>query len=102
MNSKHEGPRSVTRQRKTFALAASPLNDVKLALGVIILVGVLLILVTGRLTISPAAQVLLLSCYGVVAALWLVVKTRRVAQMHQRAMGVSDAKPAPPNRDIEK
>jgi len=79
--------RSVTRERKYFAVAASPFNVVKLALGVIIAVGALLFLVTGRLVASPEMQVLLLGSYGVIAALWLIAKTRQVARMHALTSG---------------
>lgn len=74
--------RSVPRAGKYFAVASSPFNVVKLALGVIILVGALLALVAGRLAVSPAMQVLLLGCYGVIAALWLIIKTHQVARAH--------------------
>ena len=73
--------RSVTRSGKYFAVAPSPFNVVKLALGVIIIVGVLLVLVTGKLAASPAMQILLLSCYGVIAAVWLMLKTRQVVRV---------------------
>ena len=75
--------RSVTRERKYFAVAASPFNVVKLALGVIIVVGALLILTTSKLVVSPIMQVFLLGSYGVIAALWLIAKTRRVAHAHR-------------------
>ena len=93
--------RSVTRSAKYFAVAASPFNVVKLALGVIIVVGVLLVLVTGRLTASPGAQVLLLSTYGGIAAIWLIAKTRQVARAQAYISPVSDEK-SPVNNRFEK
>lgn len=74
--------RSVPRAGKYFAVASSPFNVVKLALGVIIVAGVLMILVTGRLAESPLMQILLLAGYGVFAALWLILKTRQVMRAH--------------------
>ena len=71
---------------------ASPFNVVKLALGVIILVGALLALVAGRLAASPATQVLLLGSYGVIAALWLAAKTRQVVRTHAHHTPTSDEK----------
>ena len=68
-------------------MAASPFNVVKLALGVIIVVGALLVLVTGQLAASPATQVFLLGSYGVIAALWLIAKTRQVARVHAPTSG---------------
>lgn len=74
--------RSVTREQKYFAVAASPFNAVKLALGLIIVVGVLLILLTGNLTANPMLQMFVLGSYGVISAFWLILKTRRIAQSH--------------------
>lgn len=74
----NERARSVPGSGKSFAVGASPFNAVKLSLGVIIFVGVLLVLVTGRLTSSVPVQLLLLVSYGAIAALWLLQRTRRV------------------------
>ena len=93
--------RSVTRARKYFAVDPSPFNVVKLALGVIMVVGALLGLVTSRLAVSSMTQVLVLSSYGVIAALWLIAKTRQVvqAQVHHSLTG--DEK-SPVNNSLEK
>lgn len=90
--------RSVTRSGKYFAVAASPFNAVKLALGVIILVGGLLTLVTGRLVMNPLMQVLLLGSYGMIAALWLMIKTRQVARQN----AFDSAKKSSVNSEFEK
>ena len=90
--------RSVTRPAKYFAVAASPFNVVKLALGVVLVVGALLVLVTGRLTASPATQVLLLSTYGGIAALWLIAKTRQVSRAQAHPPSTSDEKSSVNNR----
>ncbi len=79
-------------------MAASPFNVVKLALGVIIVVGALLLLVTGKLTASLATQVLLLGSYGVIAALWLIVKTRQV----MLAKALASGEKSPVNDELEK
>ena len=81
--------RSVTRARKYFAVDPSPFNVVKLALGVIMVVGVLLGLATSRLAASSMTQVLVLGSYGVIAALWLIAKTRQVihTQVHHASTG---------------
>lgn len=93
--------RSVTRPAKYFAVAASPFNVVKLALGVVLVVGVLLILVTGRLTVSPAMQILLLGTYGGIAAVWLIAKTRQIARTQVHPPSTSDEK-SPINNRFEK
>jgi hypothetical protein len=90
--------RSVTRERKSFAVAASPFNVVKLALGIIIVIGVLLVLVTGKLAANPATQVLLLGSYGVISAVWLVAKTRQVERAHTETSGEKSAI----NNELEK
>ena len=90
--------RSVTRERKYFAVVASPFNVVKLTLGVMILVGALLALVAGRLAASPVIQVALLGSYGVLAALWLIAKTRQVAQAHTPTSGAKSSV----NNELEK
>ena len=63
---------------------ASPFNVVKLTLGIIILLGVFMILVMGKLVASPAMQIFLLSVYGMIAALWLIFKTRQVVRAQRQ------------------
>jgi len=62
----------------------SPLNPVKLELGVLFAVGLLLLLVHPRLVDGAAGQLLLLGGYGVGAAAWLVWRTRRVLAARRR------------------
>ncbi|RUQ35831.1 MAG: hypothetical protein EKK71_11075 [Candidatus Competibacteraceae bacterium] len=64
--------------RKSLSVAPSPLNEVKLDLGVILVVGVLLLLVQGRVVDSLSLQLLLLASYGLLGLIWIVVRTRRV------------------------
>lgn len=96
-----ERARSVPGSRKIFAVGASPFNAVKLSLGVIIVVGMLLVLVTGRLTSSTPAQLLLLGSYGVIAAIWLVHRTRAVLHEQTKNMPPSQDKSSV-NGSIEK
>jgi hypothetical protein len=72
-----KGAGSVTG-RKGLTVAPSPLNEVKLDLGIILTVGVLLLLVQGRVLDSVLLQLLLLASYGLLGMLWIVVRTRRV------------------------
>ncbi len=71
-----EKGRSVAR--RSLSVAPSPLNGVKFELGVILLVGVILLLVVGRLVADAGTQLLLLAGYGVLGMVWLIVRTRRV------------------------
>lgn len=97
----NERARSVPGSGKSFAVAASPFNAVKLSLGVMIVVGLLLVLVTGRLTSSTPTQLLLLVSYGVIAAIWLVHRTRVVLR-EQTELAASSAEKTSVNVSIEK
>ena len=70
-----------------FGVAASPLNEVKLDLAIILVVGVLLLLVQGRVLDNLWLQLLLLSSYGLLGMLWIIVRARwvvaRLAQDRQ-------------------
>ena len=59
-------------------VAPSPLNGVKFELGVIIVIGVLLLLIQGRITSNTVIQLLLLVGYGIVGMGWIMVRTRQV------------------------
>ena len=63
-----------------MAVAPSPLNEIKLDLAIILVVGGLLLLVQGRLLDSLLAQLLVLASYGVLGMLWIVIRTRNVLQ----------------------
>jgi len=61
-----------------MTVAPSPLNEVKLDLAIILVVGALLLLVQGRLLDSLLAQLLVLASYGVLGMLWIVIRARKV------------------------
>ena len=75
--------RSVTGG-KGMTVAPSPLNEVKLDLAIILVVGGLLLLVQGRLLDSLLAQLLVLASYGVLGMLWILIRTRKVLQRSTR------------------
>jgi len=62
---------------KGFGVAASPLNSVKLELGIILFVGLLLWLAVDSITADLAYQLLILGGFSAAGALWLVLRTRR-------------------------
>jgi len=64
--------------RKGLMVAPSPLNEVKLDLGVILAVGLVLLLVQGRVLDNLLLQLLLLLSYGVLGMTWIIIRTRRV------------------------
>ncbi|HRE53794.1 MAG TPA: hypothetical protein PLP22_03260 [Candidatus Competibacter sp.] len=76
---------------KGMTVAPSPLNAVKLDLGVILTVGIVLLLVQGRVTASLPLQLLLLLSYGVLGLLWIVLRVRRVlAAIERQRRQISD------------
>jgi hypothetical protein len=54
------------------------LNEVKLELAIILVVGVLLLLAQGRIVDSLFVQLLVLVSYGVLGMLWIIVRARQV------------------------
>ncbi|HXH03293.1 MAG TPA: hypothetical protein VNN09_08235 [Candidatus Competibacteraceae bacterium] len=70
--------KSLARRSGGFTVGASPLNGVKLEVGIILLVGLLLLPVVGRVLPSLTGQFLLLAGYGVAGMLWIIHRTRRV------------------------
>jgi hypothetical protein len=72
-----KGSASVTGG-KGMTVAPSPLNEIKLDLGIILVVGFLLLLLQGRVLDNLPLQFLLLASYGLLGMLWIVVRTRRV------------------------
>lgn len=76
----NSGSQSVPENKKGFTVNASPLNPVKLELGVIIILGTTLLLLIGHITTSRGWQLLLLGGFGCIAMLWLIVRARRVVR----------------------
>lgn len=73
-----EGSASVTGGRGV-TVAPSPLNEIKLDLGIILVVGfLLLLLLQGRILDGLSLQLLLLASYGLLGMIWIVVRTRRI------------------------
>lgn len=76
---------------KGLTVAPSPLNDVKLDLGIILVVGGLLLLIQGRVVDNLALQFLLLLSYGLLGMLWIIVRVRRVMnRLDRERAGVVD------------
>lgn len=69
--------RSVTRGRGV-TVAPSPLNEVKLDLAIILCVGVLLLLVQGRVVESLWVQFSILFTYSLLGMAWIIIRTRRI------------------------
>lgn len=63
---------------KGMTVAPSPLNEVKLDLGIILTVGGLLLLVQGKIVESLLVQLLVLVSYGLLGLCWIVIRTRKI------------------------
>lgn len=77
-----EGEPSLSRKKGGFTVQASPFNGVKLDLALILVMGVAVWMIHERVTDNVLGQLLLLIGYGVLAAVWVVFRTRRVAARH--------------------
>jgi hypothetical protein len=87
---KTQDSNSVTAH-KGLTVAPSPLNEVKLDLGIILVVGGLLLLIQGRIINDLALQFLLLLSYGLLGMAWIIVRVRRVmAKLDRERADVSD------------
>jgi len=75
---------SLARGRRGFTVAASPLNAVKLDLGIILILAVVLWLLVGRFVVAPAAQIGVLFAYGLAGMAWIVVRSRRALRRQGR------------------
>jgi len=65
---------------KGFGVAASPFNQVKMELGLALILGIVLWLAAESITASIATQLLLLAGYGLISAGWLVFRVQRIVR----------------------
>ena len=80
---------SIPQKARRLTVAPSPYNAIKFELGVILLLTPVCWLLVDRLVRGAGARLLLLALFGVTAALWLVLRARRVQVRHgaQQAEG---------------
>lgn len=71
---------NIPQNTRGFTVAASPLNSVKLELAVICCVGVLLLLLQGRITRDSFLQLGMLAAYGAISMLWIIYRVRQVVR----------------------
>ncbi len=74
----NETAHSVPHKRKGLTVSASPLNQVKLELGVVLICAVVVFLLAPLVSAHFAGQFLLLLGYGLAAMVWIMVRVRRV------------------------
>lgn len=65
---------------KGFGVDASPFNQVKMELGLALILGIALWLAAESITASIATQLLLLAGYGLISAGWLVFRIQQIVQ----------------------
>jgi len=73
---------SVTRKDRYVTVAPSPLNAVKLDLGIILVLSALVWVLITQLVTNELVQFLLLFSFGLLATCWIVIRTRRVIKAH--------------------
>lgn len=71
---------SEDNRKPGLQVAASPFNTVKLELAVIIVLGLVFWLAVDFITSNDIAQIGLLLGFGLIAAAWLVIRTRYLAR----------------------
>ena len=69
---------AATRQPKGVGVAASPFNGIKLELGLCLVLGAMLWLGADSITANEGTQLLMLLIYSLLAAIWLVLRTRLI------------------------
>lgn len=68
------------QSNKNFSVDASPLNEVKLDLGLILCAAVLLYLLVERISSDNWTQLAILAVFGISASVWIYLRTYRVLQ----------------------
>jgi len=69
---------SVSHECSRFTVAPSPLNGIKLELGIVLLIATTLYVVVEIALLTGWLQVIVLGLYGLSAGAWLTVRARRV------------------------
>ncbi len=71
---------SVPHKSKGVIVEPSPLNHIKLELGLVLCVAVLVLLLSSSFSESLIVQLMILLGYGLVASGWLIWRIRRTVQ----------------------
>ena len=70
--------RSIPENKAGFTVAASPLNPVKLELGIILVVGFFLLFFVTNMFESQFTQFTILGAFGVLSMLWIIFRVRNL------------------------
>ncbi|NOY67242.1 MAG: hypothetical protein GXP13_07515 [Gammaproteobacteria bacterium] len=77
LHSENKGA-SVTRKTRHVTVAPSPLNTVKLDLGIIIFLSVLVTITVLNYFDDAFMQLMFLSGFGLISTVWIIFRTKRV------------------------
>ena len=70
-------PNNTLENKSGFIVQASPLNQIKLELGAILIMGVVLLLIVEFITDSKASQLGLLMSFGLTSMGWLIIRVKK-------------------------
>ncbi len=68
----------VIKKNSSFSVAASPLNSIKLDLGIFLCLGIIMLIVLEIISVSLLIEILFLGLYGMLVLLWVYIKTRLI------------------------
>ena len=71
-------PGSVPENKTGFTVAASPLNPVKLELGIILIIGFCLFFILSSVIDSQIMQIGVLSGFGCLSLFWIIYRVRKL------------------------
>lgn len=80
---------SSSRSGKSFGVAPSPFNAVKLEVALLLIMGLLLLVGLDSITQNTLIQFAVLFIFGVIGMVWLMWRTRRVVRRQGNAAGAS-------------
>ncbi len=67
----------VPENKDGFTISASPLNQIKLELGAILIMAVALLFIVGFIVDSKASQMLVLISFSLTSMAWLIFRVKR-------------------------
>ena len=84
---KDEKAHSVPQDRKHTSVIASPLNEVKFELGVVLVLAVVLLVIIPAIEPDSTWQLMYLFGFGLISMFWLIYRVRRVVRLHNQNSG---------------
>ena len=78
-------PNNMLEDKSGFIVQASPLNQIKLELGVILIMAVGLLLIIDVITDSRVSQMSILASFGLTSMVWLIIRVKNTVQKLSRS-----------------